>query len=296
MGGILEDHGTCAMTGSAAIETHMEREFEFTKEDFDFLAKLAYAHTGIVLPPHKADMVYARVARRLRVHRISSVKAYCELLQSEAGVEEMGHLVNALTTNLTSFFRESHHFEHLAKHVLKPFVESRETRLRLWSAGCSAGAEPYSMAMTLCEHVPAEKRSDARILATDIDTTMLETAQNGEYDAEWIKKIPDALRNKYVLTAGRESEMGSISDPVRSLVRFKRLNLLEPWPMHGLFDAIFCRNVVIYFDKKTQSELFNRMADKLKPGGYMYIGHSETMNNVSERFKLVGTTAYQRVL
>ena len=281
---------------STAMNIGVEREFEFTHSDFEFLAKLAYRHTGIVLQQHKSDMVYGRVARRLRALQLTDVRSYCMLLESDAGADEMGNLVNALTTNLTSFFRESHHFEHLANHVLKPFAaQSRDPRLRIWSAGCSAGAEPYSIAMTMCEHLSEPKRRDCRILATDIDTNMVAEGAAGEYPKSWIEKIPAALQSKYVLPTVRGSDQRKMAPELQNLIRFKSLNLLESWPMSGLFDAIFCRNVVIYFDKPTQRKLFDRMADKLKPNGYLYIGHSETLNHVCERFNLVDVTTYQRV-
>lgn len=278
-----------------AEEIPIEREFAFSQKDFAFLASLAHRQTGIVLQAHKHDMVYGRVARRLRALKLKSVAEYCALLESDQGISEMGNLINALTTNLTHFFRESHHFEHLANHVLKPFAkQSRETRLRIWSAGCSAGAEPYSIAMMLQEHLPDSKRRDALILATDIDTNMLQQGANGAYEANWIEKIPSALRNKYALQSNHPGQY-TMHESLKKLIRFKPLNLLKSWPMRSAFDAIFCRNVVIYFDKPTQRILFDRLANQLKPNGYLYIGHSETMNNICDRFTLVDTTTYQRV-
>lgn len=265
-----------------------DREFAFSRKDFDYLSSLAYARTGIVLKEHKFDMVYARVARRLRALGLHTVRQYCDFLESGEGVAEIGNLVNALTTNLTSFFREGHHFEHLAREVCDPFKRSGAKKLRLWSAGCSAGAEPYSLAMTLKEAIPAVDRLDCKILATDIDTTMLEKGRRGEYPDDWLEKIPAPLRKKYV--NGRQMVAA-----LREMIAFKALNLLDNWPFSGPFDAVFCRNVVIYFDKETQRVLFDRIADKLSPEGYLYIGHSESLHNISERFKLVGKTIYQRV-
>jgi chemotaxis protein methyltransferase CheR len=200
----------------------------------------------------------------------------------------MGDFVNAITTNLTSFFREAHHFEHLAKEVFVPFAKSREERLRVWSAGCSAGAEAYTIGMTLCENVPDYARRDCKILATDIDTNVLNTGRNGQYEDDWLEKIPANLHAKYV-------EKNRMSAKLRDLVTFNQLNLLENWPFKGKFDVIFCRNVLIYFDKPTQEKLFTRYADALKPDGFLYIGHSETMHNLCDRFKLIGKTTYQRV-
>lgn len=265
-----------------------DREFDFTQRDFQFISKLVHQRIGIVLKENKFDMVYSRMARRLRTLNLQSVSDYLDFLQSDAGTDEMGNMVNAITTNLTSFFREPHHFEHLAKYVFTPFAKSKENRLRIWSAGCSAGAEPYSIAMTMMEAIPDFARRDCKILATDIDTNMVEKGRDGTYDEDWIDKIPTNLRAKYV-------NGNNIGAKAKSLITFKPLNLLEGWPMRGKFDVIFCRNVVIYFDKETQAPLFNRYADILKPNGYLYIGHSENLNGVCDRFKLVDKTTYQRI-
>lgn len=262
-------------------EGEVAREFHFSKKDFAFLSELVHKRIGIVLTDNKFDMVYARLARRLRALGLISVSDYCEFLTSDSGADEIGNLVNAITTNLTSFFREAHHFEHLGK-------QSFDNHVRIWSAGCSAGAETYSIAMTLHETIPYLARRDLKILATDIDTNMLDIGRGGEYDAEWIAKIPQPLQAKYV-------NQNRMSEKLRSIISFKQLNLLESWPMKGKFDAIFCRNVVIYFDKPTQAKLFNRYADALKPKGLLYIGHSESMHNVCDRFKLVDKTTYQRI-
>ena len=273
----------------------VEREFEFTDEDFRFIADWSYSRTGIVLHEHKADMVYSRLARRLRSLGLTSVSDYCSYLQSDKGGDEIGHLVNAITTNLTSFFREAHHFEHLRKEVLEPFSAQKSARLRIWSAGCSAGAEPYCIAMMMAETIPQLSQRDCKILATDIDTNMLEKGHKGEYTEDWVEKIPPNLRMKYTeAVAGRASEKRMVQ-ALRDLIAFKPLNLLESWPMQGKFDAIFCRNVVIYFDKPTQKILFNRYADKLVEGGFLYIGHSETLNNLTDRFALVDKTTYQKI-
>jgi len=274
---------------------------------------------GIVLQEKKRDMVYGRIARRVRALGLSGVGDYCKLLAGENGGDEMGDLVNAITTNLTSFFREAHHFEHLAKNVFVPFAKSRESRLRVWSAGCSAGAEAYTIAMMLCENVPDYARRDCKILATDIDTNVLNTGRNGQYDEDWLEKIPANLRAKYVeqnpitchpraggdlkFLEKKDSRAGGndniiknqMNAKLRDLVTFNQLNLLDNWPFKGKFDVIFCRNVLIYFDKPTQVKLFARYADALKPNGYIYIGHSETMHNLCDRFKLIDKTTYQRV-
>lgn len=280
---------------SALQHMGVEREFAFTDKDFRFIAEWSYERTGIVLQDHKSDMVYSRLARRLRALGMKSVAEYCEMLKTDQGDAEIGNLVNAITTNLTSFFREAHHFEHLKTHVLEPFVRSKNERLRIWSAGCSAGAEPYCIAMMMQESISNLDRRDCKILATDIDTNMLEKGQKGEYATDWIEKIPPALCMKYVEAMSGKTDAKRMVSALRDLIAFKPLNLLENWPMKGKFDAIFCRNVVIYFDKPTQKILFNRYADQLQEGGYLYIGHSETLNHISDRFELVDKTTYQKI-
>ena len=274
-----------------------EREFEFREDDFRFISSLVHKQTGIVLAEHKKDMVYARIARRLRSLRLTTFRDYCSLLESDRGEEEIGNFVNAVTTNLTSFFREGHHFEHLSKQAFKSIVADPPAgrRLRLWSAACSSGAEPYSMAMTGLESIPDIARWDIKILATDIDTGMLAKSAAGEYNESELEPIPAALRTRYI-NYDKKTGMGRMNDALKKLITFKPLNLIEPWPFKGPFDAVFCRNVVIYFDKNTQKELFDKIADRMKPQGWLYIGHSETLHSVSKRFKLCDKTTYQRVL
>jgi chemotaxis protein methyltransferase CheR len=281
---------TMALANSPSPQT---REFSFSEKEFRFLATLANTRTGIVLADNKKDMVYSRLVRRIRALGLSSFAEYCELMQSEAGDGEMGNLVNAITTNLTSFFREAHHFEHLHQEVLAPLAARPPApkKLRIWSAGCSAGMESYSIAMTVKSAIKDLKGWDARILATDIDTNMLETGRNGEYAAEQYSNIPTAHRAD-VAQKGSKIQM---SPALQELIAFKHLNLLEAWPMSGQFDAVFCRNVVIYFDKPTQAKLFSRMADLIRPNGWLYIGHSENLFKVCDRFELVGRTIYRKV-
>lgn len=276
------------MTQNAQTHT---REFEFGEQDFRFLATLAHERTGIVLAEHKRDMVYGRLARRLRSLGYNSFSDYCALLSSEEGSGELDQLINALTTNLTSFFREPYHFEHLRNEVITPMLQSKgQKHLRIWSAGCSSGMEPYSIAMTVKDAIPNLPQWDARILATDIDTNMLGTGTAGEYSTTEYEKIPSRLRS-HVKSNGRLI----MSEELKQLIAFRYLNLLEPWPMKALFDAIFCRNVVIYFDKPTKEKLFDHLADMMKPNGWLYIGHSENLHNICDRFQLVGRTIYRKV-
>lgn len=279
------------------IAADIEGEFRFTDTEFRFLAELVRQRTGIVLQEHKRSMVYSRLARRLRILGLDDFAQYCSLLQQSEGEEEIAHLVNAITTNLTHFFREIHHFEHLRDEVLRPAAQSgggqASRKLRIWSAGCSMGAEPYSIAMTLHDVFGSKAGWDIRILATDIDSNMLDIGRRGVYSREMCEKIPDAYR-KYMHEHGAQE---CVMDPrIREMISFKSLNLMDAqWPMKGVFDAIFCRNVVIYFDKETQRVLFERIANLLTPQGWLYIGHSESLYKVSERFELAGRTVYRRI-
>lgn len=272
-----------------------EREFAFSDHQFRLLAERCNKQTGIVLAAHKKDMVYSRLVRRIRALKLSGFQEYCDLIEEDGGGEEIGHMVNAITTNLTSFFRESHHFDHLFQEVLAPLAAHppEGKRLRLWSAGCSAGMEPYSMAMTMKAAIKNIGQWDAKILATDIDTNMLATGMAGEYVMEQYQNIPQGYRSD--VTVLKSDERIRMADSLKQLIAFKQLNLLGNWPMKGSFDAIFCRNVVIYFDKPTQATLFDRMANLLKPGGWLYIGHSENLFKVCNRFELIGRTTYRKV-
>jgi len=274
-----------------------EANFEYTDADFNCLRQLASRHTGISLSEQKRDLVYARLARRLRVLGLVRFRDYCALLEDDAG-EELEQFTNAITTNLTSFFREVHHFEFLGHEVVPLLLERyRKTRrLRIWSAGCSSGEEPYSLAITLCEAIPDIDSYDVRILATDLDSNMLETAVAGIYSEEQIQGIDGHVVQRWFLR-GKSTNSGKVrvTQDLRRLVTFRRLNLVDGWPMRGEFDAIFCRNVVIYFDKPTQRMLFDRFADIMHPDSYLFIGHSETLHKITDRFQLIGKTIYRRI-
>ncbi len=272
-----------------ATKTNHQREFALSDKEFQFLSELANRKTGIMLPDSKRDMVYSRLVRRLRALQLESFAQYCNLLNSDAGADEMANLVNSITTNLTHFFREAHHFEHLEQHVLKPLLKSGNRKLRIWSAGCSSGMEAYSCAMLIRHNIPDLKHWDARILATDIDTNMLERGAGGEYTIDEYANIPVKYQ-QFVQKGGATMQ---ISADLRKLVAFKYLNLLDNFPMKGQFDAIFCRNVVIYFDKETQQKLFSRMKKHLSSNGFLYIGHSENINAICPEFELIGKTIYQ---
>ncbi|MEK6747967.1 MAG: protein-glutamate O-methyltransferase [Pseudomonadota bacterium] len=272
-----------------------EREFVFTDKDFFTIQDLVKKHSGIVLSDAKRNMVYSRLSRRLRQLNLTEFSSYIDMLSDPSG-HEMVNFINAITTNLTSFFREMHHFEYLAETVLPELMRNNPARrIRIWSAGCSTGEEPYSIAITLQRAIPKIETWDIKILATDLDTNVLTRAKNGVYDAERIADVASDVKQKYFLHGG-DTNPGKVrvNSEVRELVTFNQLNLMNGWPMKGPFDVIFCRNVVIYFDKPTQKVLFERYADLLVKGGHLFIGHSESLFKVTNRFKLIGNTIYQR--
>lgn len=276
-------------------EDFSDREFLLTDDDFRTISEMVKAKVGIVLAEHKKQMVYARLAKRLRQLGMANFKEYIKYISGSDGDAEIVNFVNAITTNLTSFFREPHHFQHLGLQ-LKAMAASQK-RIRIWSAGCSAGPEPYSIAITAMENIPNISSIDFKILATDIDTNMVNTAANGQYEGKMTDGLSPQIRDKYAsaVTDERGRQCYRMKDSLKSLISFKPLNLLESWPMKGPFDIIFCRNVVIYFDKPTQRILFDRYAAMIKDRGWLYIGHSESLHGVSDRFRLDGRTTYQRV-
>ncbi|KLN60045.1 hypothetical protein WH96_14480 [Kiloniella spongiae] len=272
-----------------------EREFPFSDQEFKTLTQMVYDRTGIVLKDNKKNMVYGRLARRLRKLKMYSFKEYLTYLDSPDGANETGMLINAITTNLTKFFRESHHFKHLftacEKIIQAQTNRGEDRRLRLWSAGCSSGEEPYSIAIVMNELLKRTPSIDIKILATDLDTGMLQTGMSGIYSKKSVENMPDKFRTKYTQEIS-ESQV-QMSSELRSLITFKQLNLLEKWLMKGPFDVIFCRNVMIYFDQPTKISLGKRYAELLRTDSWLYIGHSESLPEETN-LKLIGKTIYQR--
>ncbi len=279
-----------------AAELISEREFDFTDRHFQFLRKMVGEHAGINLSEAKRELVYGRITRRLRALGMRNFDEYCRLLEEKPD-GEIGNFINAITTNLTAFFREEHHFDFLRDTLIPDWLrQGSRPRVRIWSAGCSTGEEPYSLAMTLRENIPAHALADVAILATDIDTNVLAHAEAGVYDAARVDSMPRArLQQWFRRGRGEQADRVRVVPELQQLIRFRQLNLMQEWPVKGPLDLIFCRNVVIYFDKPTQRKLFARFAEKLAPHGYLIIGHSETLYNVSEAFELVGRTVYRKL-
>jgi chemotaxis protein methyltransferase CheR len=265
--------------------------------EFAFLCSFVYKHCGIVLGEHKRQLVQGRLARRLRALKLGGFDAYVELLCRDPQ-SELGELASAISTNVTAFFREMHHYDLLVDELLPRWLEAKRSggKLRIWSAGCSTGEEPYALAMVLAEALERSGSNvDARILATDLSPQALEVARRGEYPLDRLSGVSEARRNRWFLRGeGAYEGLACIHPRLRELVSIQPLNLLHEWPMRGPFDAIFCRNVVIYFDKPTKQKLFERYAGLLEQGSYLFLGHSESMYGLSDAFDLVGRTVYRK--
>ena len=275
--------------GSAMGREQGTREFSFSSADFERVRKLIYQHAGISLSPVKQDMVYSRLARRLRATGTNTFGEYLDLLE-RGGADEWERFVNSLTTNLTSFFREPHHFPLLADHLNKL---GTKRPIRIWCSAASTGEEPYSIAMTVLETCGANV-SHVSIFASDLDTNVLATAQKGVYPIERVEKIsPDRLKRFFLKGSGSQEGFVSVRPELKRLIEFQRVNLLEPnWPVRGPLDVIFCRNVMIYFDKPTQYKILSRFAPLLQPDGLMFAGHSESFLHAADLFKSLGKTVY----
>jgi len=283
-------------TRSASAETLLPGEFSLSRDDFRRISQMIYADAGINLIEGKAALVYARLAKRLRALRMQAFRDYCDLVASPEGADERQEMLTALTTNVTKFFREPHHFEHLKSRILTPLLQrgGRSGRLRLWSAACSTGQEPYSIALTLLTGWPEAAAADVRILASDIDRTVLATAEAGIYSEDQLDGVNVDMRRKFFEPYAGERARWRINDAVRRMVTFRQLNLLEPFPMQGHFQAIFCRNVVIYFDEPTQQEVWRKFLPRLTPEGALYIGHSERVTGpAAEHVRSDGVSTYR---
>ncbi len=265
---------------------------------FKRIAGIALQDAGLDIAASKMAMVHTRLARRLRMLNLESYDAYCSLIESAEGQAERRELISALTTNVSHFFREDHHFDRLVDEVLPILRQKLDDggRVRIWSAGCSNGQEPYSIAMTILDNMDLPEGADLRILATDIDPKVIAFARKGEYDERMISGVSPTLLERYFIPHRKgDTPVWTASPALKRLIAFKELNLLDPWPMQGRFDVVFCRNVVIYFNEETQQKLWKKFSEAMLPGAWLFLGHSE---RVSEAFlkvlPSVGMTTYRR--
>lgn len=269
-----------------------ERElylFPFTDDDFNHIRGLIYRVAGISLSPSKRDLVYSRLARRLRARQIDSFSEYIRLLESCDKLESE-EFINALTTNMTSFFREAHHFPILSKHL---GAIPRSNHVNIWTCASSTGEEPYSIAMTVVEQYKSFN-APVRILATDIDTNVLEKARRGVYSLDQLQKVsPDQLKRFFLKGDGKNAGFAKVRPELKQMITFRRFNLLdEQWGINEKFDVIFCRNVMIYFDKETQYKILKKMQPCLHPHGLFFAGHSESFHHAADLFNVCGKTVY----
>ncbi len=269
------------------------REFEYKQEDFQRIVSIIYKVSGISLSARKEDMVYSRLGRRLRANGITRFCDYLDFVAKDK--EEQNAFVNALTTNLTHFFREEHHFDYL-NDVLFPemFAKSPE-RIRFWSAGCSTGEEPYTLAM-IWEHLKNRPSNiDFKILATDLDTNVIDSGMSGIYSVDKLVPVADEYLKWFSRTSGCTANQKQVDPQLKEYIAFKQLNLMQDWPIKGPFQLIICRNVLIYFDKETQKKLIKRYYDLLEPGGCLILGHSESLGDNRNLFEAKGKTIFRKL-
>jgi chemotaxis protein methyltransferase CheR len=281
---------TAVLRSEARREASLvEGEFPFTTGDFARIKALLHEDSGIHLPETKATLVYSRLAKRLRRLGVGSFDAYCDMVSGPEGAEERRAMLAALTTNVTRFFREPHHFQHLARLLPHWARQARAgARIRLWSAGCSTGQEPYSIAMAVLSALPEAASLDVRILATDIDPNVIAAARSGFYPDGSLEDVPPEARRNWLKPVDGGWQ---VDDAARALITFNELNLMSAWPIRARYQAVFCRNVAIYFEAATQDRLWERFGDVLAPEGRLYVGHSERVN--SARFSSDGLTVYR---
>ena len=277
------------------------REDDLTNELFDKICKYIYEKARISLGKNKMELVRARFGKVIRQRKMSGFREYFQWMQSDTTGEALREVMNAISTNLTSFFRENEHFQFMSK-VMLPQIEANsqrmggKIRLRGWSAGCSTGEEVYTMSMTISESVKRLEEWDVKLLATDIDTEVVAHGQRGVYGVDRISGIPPALVKKYLENSvdAKGKPAYRMSERLRNMITFRHLNLFTEWPFRNKFNFIFCRNVMIYFDRPTQEALINRYYDVLGSGGYLFIGHSESLSGVNHRFEYVKPTIYMK--
>ncbi len=272
--------------------------YELRDVDFEKISHLVYEQCGINLHAGKKELVKARLGKRLRKGKIRSFADYYRYVTAEGGIDELIAMIDSISTNLTSFFREESHF-HKLREVVPAMIAASGSglhvpRLRIWSAGCSTGEEPYSLAITVRE-IADGREIDLRMLATDISTEALKTAAEGVYPKEKVKNIPPLLLRKYFQIGQRRwSGYYRVKKEIRDTMKFRRFNLMETLPVNSIFDVIFCRNVMIYFDKETQKNLIERFYGCLRKGGYFFVGHSESLTGLKHQFQYIEPSVYRK--
>lgn len=277
------------------------KPFTLSEGEFDQIRALVKQHTGIHLSDQKRSLVLSRLTRRLRSLGLANFTEYIKVLQGPGAEEELLNMINRITTNKTDFYRENHHFEFMTKTLLPGLVSQAQRtgqkKVRIWSAGCSSGEEPYTLAITLAEFFKNLPGWDYKILATDLDTNMLRKASAGVYDARLLEPVPrDKLNRYFTQNRGDGADTYTVSQKLRDLIIFRKFNLMSPtYPVKVPLDAVFCRNVLIYFTNQDRVRIVTNFHRVIKPGGYMFVGHSESLRQVNELFKYTGTTVYQRI-
>ena len=274
----------------------VHNQYPFTEAEFEKLRGLIFQRSGISISTAKKQLIYRRISNRLKALKLSSFSEYISILESGDSSENETFL-NSITTNLTSFFRENHHFDYLANTAMPEILEAKKAtrRLRIWSAGCSTGEEPYSIAMTLQPFSAQLDSWDAKVLCTDLDTEVLSKARMGTYEESKTNGLSQLQKERWFKEENIGEEKFLSAKPLlKKNLHFRQLNLMNRWPMSGAFDVVFCRNVMIYFDRETQVELVSRFAEVIEPNGHLIIGHSETLGRVSDRFELIGKTVYRK--
>ena len=284
--------GESFLTGFTKVTANAEKtsisEYVLTKEQYRRIQDWLYQVSGIDLQVGKENLVKNRLAKRIRTLGLSDFDAYIHHVEQDKSRRELLTLIDSMTTNKTSFFRERVHFDYIADHLIPYWSQRRD--VRIWSAGCSSGEEPYSLSMLLFDKYAAA--SSSRILATDISDSILEQARTGIYHANQVEDVPSHYKIAYMQK--KDGEHYSVKPDVRSTIRFANLNLMGNWPMKGPFDLILCRNVMIYFDRQTQERLINRYYELLRPGGHLFIGHSESLASVNHPFSYCQPAVYKR--
>ncbi len=279
------------------IIVRQDREFLFTEKDFNYLRKVANEYSGITVSDDKYDMYYARIAKRVRSLGLNDFSEYCKYLKNNHQ-KEFTNFINSITTNLTSFFRENYHFEYLESHIIPEHKKNHASKksFRIWCAAASTGEEPYSLAITLAENFNLNTW-DIKFLATDIDSDVLNKARNGVYESQRISNLSVSRKNRWFRKGtGENKGVVRVDEELRELISFKRLNLIQEWPIKKKFDIIFCRNVFIYFDGPTKEMILERFYDLLNDDGYLILGHSESIHSINTDYKAVGHTIYRKLI